>query len=143
MATAASAADGRHAGIGEQPAQRPLGDRQTFAIREQLGEVGPVDSRVAVRGELHHTGPDELADPVGGHPTGIAMDQRGGTFCPQPREQPPDLANRQVQHSRCLLGAHLSVPDVPQHEQPVLDAGVHADRLPRVHVREGDKVAGR
>ena len=76
-------------------------------------------------------------DAVAGRAPGVAVDQRRRPVAPQACQEPAHLAHREVQDQRRLLGAQVSVADVAEHEQAVLCAGVHADRLPRLHGERG------
>jgi hypothetical protein len=134
----------RQPGLGEDPAQRPLGHDDALPLGEQVREVGSVDTLVCRRCQLHEPGPQLVVESVGRDPSTVAVDERGGTLVGVvAHQQPPHRAHREVQIRGRLPGRHLTGQDVVEHPEPLLCLSVQRDRLPRLHVTEGDKVAGR
>ena len=131
-------------GLGEDPTQCPLGHDDALALGEQVGEVGPVDVRIRGRGQLHESSSQLVVEPVGWHPTPVAVDECGGALvrvitCQQSAQR----AHREVQVRGRLLRRQLTGQDMVEHPEPLLCPSTQRDRLPRLHVTEGDKVAGR
>ena len=134
----------RQAGLGEDPAQRPLRDDDALALSEQVREMGTVDIRIRGRRQLHESGPQPVREPVGRDPAAVAVDERDGALVGVvARQQPLHRAHRAVQIRGRLPGRQLTGQDMVEHPEPLLCLSVQRDRLPRLHVTEGDKVAGR
>jgi hypothetical protein len=127
----------------EDPAQGPLGHRDPFALREQLGQVRPVDPRVHGPGELDQSVPQVIGCPMSGHAPGVAMDQACEPLGPKCGQQPADLAHREPQDPRRLVRGDPAGIKVLQDVEAPLRPGIHPDRVPRLHAIEGDKVTGR
>ena len=105
MAGRAVVARGRQTGVREQAAQGALGQHDALALRQQFGEVGAVDPRIARRRQAEDALSQPLAGAVRGRPSGIAVAQSVGSPGPIRREEAPHLALRQVQDGgRLALG---------------------------------------
>lgn len=134
----------RQPGLGEDPAQRPLGHDDPLPLGEQVREVGSVDALVCRRCQLHEPGPQLVVESVGRDPAAVAVDERGSTLVGVvARQQPPHRAHREVQIRSRLADRHRTGQDVVEDPKPLLCLSVQRDGLPRLHVTEGDKVAGR
>ena len=89
--------------LGEDPAQGPLRDDDPLPLGEQVGEVGPVGSRVRRRGELEEAGAGRLVKAVGRDPAPVAVDERGGRAVRAVgRQEAPDRPDRQPEVGRGL-----------------------------------------
>ena len=130
-------------GLGQDPPEGPFGDLEFLALGEQLGEVGVVDPGIGRRRELDDPPAHVVADPVPRSPSVVAVDEARGVGGSIPAEQAADLADRECQDPRRLLGREPSRQDVVEDVQAMLRFGVQGDRLPRFHTLEGDKVTGR
>jgi hypothetical protein len=134
----------RHAVLVEDPAQRPGGHGDPLALGEQVREVRPVDAGIGGGGEL-----DEPLAQLGRHPvrrrTAAVPVHQGGHAIGSavPGQQPPHRAQAHPEQRRGIRGRQLTDKDMVEHPQALLRACIQRDRLPRVHVSEGDKVAGR
>jgi len=135
--------DRRQAGLGEDPPQAPLCHRDALALGEQVREVGPVHVPVGRRGQLGESSPERVIEAVGRDPATVAVDEGGRALVPVAGEEPADRAHREVQIASGLGRGQLAREDVVEDIQPLLCSLVQRDRLPRVHVLESDKVAGR
>jgi len=137
------AADRGKARLVEDPAQGPLGHRDPFALREQLGEVGPVDPCVRGPGELDQPVPQVVGRPVARRPSSVAVDEPGEPVGAKGRQQPAGLAHREPQDPCRLVRGDPAGIEVLQDVEAPLRPGIHPDRVPRLHTIEGDKVTGR
>lgn len=99
-------------GLGEDPAEGPLGDIEALALGEQFGQVAVVDPGIRRRGKLDDAVTDRSGDALGRGPATVAVDQSGRTVGPIPSEQPADLADRQVQDPGRLVGRQTPGQDV-------------------------------
>jgi hypothetical protein len=102
------------AGRGHDPSDGPGRDRQIrVALLDQgFGEVDRVEPRELGRGKLDESGPDGRVGLVDRCPTAVAVDQCGGSVDPIANEQTADMARRQPQHARRIVGRQLTGEDM-------------------------------
>lgn len=129
--------------LGEDPPQRPRGDDDLLALREQLGEVRPVHPVVRRRRELDEARPQDFVEPVDRRPAAVAV---GETRLAVGRsgEEAADLAGREAEDGGGLPDRQAAVHDMLEHERSMLGPSVGRGRaVLGIHAPDGDKVAGR
>jgi hypothetical protein len=143
VASAPSGARQRVAARGQDPPDRPRRDRQVGVtlLGEGLGEVDRVEPGELARREFDQAAADRVVGPVGRRPAAIAVDEGRHPLGPEPMRQPVDLAGREAQDGRSLGHRHLTGEQMGKDVGALLSLAVQADRLPRFHGIEGDKVA--
>ena len=120
----------RQPGLGEDAAQRPLGHDDALPLGEQVRQMGPVDTLIRRRRQLHEPDAQLVVEPVGGDPSAVAVDERSGALVGViARQQPPQRAHREAQIRARLLGCHLIGQDMVEHPEPLLCLSVQRDRL--------------
>ncbi len=143
MARGTTPAHRRQPGLGEDPAQAPLRHHDALAIGEQVREVGPVHVPVRRRGQLGKPGPERVTQAVGRDPAAVAVGEGPCSLLSVACQEPSHRADRQSEVAGGLGRGQLACQDVVEDIEPLLCSLVQRDRLPRLHVLEGDKVAGR
>lgn len=138
-----TAPDRGDAGLVEDPPQGPLRDGDPFALREEIGEVGPVDPGVRRRRQLDERRPEPFGRAMNRPTSAVAVGEPGRSFTPERRDEPPDLADRQLEQPRGGTDVESPVEDLGDDIEAVLRPRVQRDRLPRLHEIESDKVTGR
>jgi hypothetical protein len=130
-------------GLAQEATDRPGRDVQlgAFVGHQALGEMDRVEPRIGRPGELDELRPARVVETIDRSPAAVAVDQGGGAAGPVPLDEPPDLADRDLQHRGCLLDAQLMGQDMVEHIEALLRPGIQADRLPRFHRFESDKIA--
>jgi hypothetical protein len=74
-------------------------------------------------------------------PAAIAVGEGRHALGPVPMRQPVDLAGREAQDGRRLGHCHLTGQQMGKDVGALLSLAVQADRLPRFHGIESDKLA--
>ena len=110
-------------------------------VGQGLGQVDRVEAGELGRGQLDQTGPDGRVGAVDRGPAAVAVNEGDGTLGPIAIGQTSDLSRREAQDPCRLIGGQGSGEQVGEDIQAVLCSAVQADRLPRLHGVEGDKVA--
>jgi len=130
-----------HAGLGEDPLDRPGRGDGGVELGQRLAEVDRVEPCVRRERLVHDRRPDQIGDPVGRLSPAIAVDQARGSLRSQPVSQSMHLADRQAKVRGGIAHIELARKDMGEHQEALLCPGIQRDRLPLLHGPEGDKVA--
>ena len=139
----ATRADGRQASLGQDPPERPLGDRDPLPLGQEFGQVGVVDPGIRRPGQLDEPGPPGVVESVGRRPAAVAVGERA-RILHVAGEQAADLAGREPEDPRRLLDRQAAGDDVLEYIATVLGPRVQLGlSVLGFHAPEGDKVTGR
>jgi hypothetical protein len=106
--------------------------------------MGPVDSLVRRRRQVHEPLAQRVVEAVGRDPSAVAVHERGGALVGVvARLEAAHRAHREMEVGGRVLGRDLTGQEVVEYPESLLCLSIQRDRLPRLHVTEGDKVAGR
>ncbi len=92
----------------QDPAQRGARHHDPLALRQQLGQVSVIHSRISLPHHTHHLLLHVGKNRVGRLSTSIPMGQRSGSFLPIRRQYPPHMALTQPQNLGRFPCLHLA-----------------------------------
>jgi hypothetical protein len=98
---------------------------------------------MSAAGQLDQPGAELVVETVRRRSLTVAVHQRTGALNPIAGQQPTRLAQRQLEQLGRLRRGQRPGQHMVEHMQPSLRSWIHRDRLPRLHVGEGEKFAGR
>jgi hypothetical protein len=128
-------------GRAEKPLHSPPRDTQTFALREQLGDVVIIRPGIASAGQREDASPYPLGEPAGRRPPAIAMSEGRESVLPPARKEPAHMAQREAGQVGGRLRREPALLDLSEQMHAQLFLLGQRNRLPDHRPRVTDSLA--